>query len=790
MADYNKLQADRPVGKRITAAKARAIVEAVFTKIMPEQGFAVRDEQVALAEHILKTLVTRGTTAAEAAVGIGKSHAAIVPALVVKRGRINDSYGQGLYPETPYSKINGMPVAIATSSKALQKSLLTDYIPKLSKILMASGVITTPITAILYKGRDNYICRRRLKNIKSFINDQSERQKLEEVYDSDCYDLAELEATAKTKRQIAVSGRCFDTCPHYHDCPYNSFMTSSRIAEVDFLIINHNYAAIDSRRRAEGQQSLIPDYQAIFYDESHKYLSAARSTYGVELSEGTANDLLNQICDINFRRPTIEATTVRSAKRLADKSEKLFALLTEEVESQDSDNESGAIGIKVDVNMIRHLSSVRDYSQRLIMLLQAEALYIKANELLAWANQKYGANTKGIDLRSLLANFATDDNALALQINSIYRKICNLPEIERRVKKEQSNNRCELSFYSVERSSKILNNIWSQARKLIRSGTPLGEKSERLIRLIRQITQFQESVSELAKYDKNICWLESDKDGNRLCAIPKDLGKRLYEDQWSKRIPTVLMSGTLSAAGGFTHVRNSLGLNHLNDRFWSETTHLSPFDYRKNSLLYIPKHIPRPDLKSQLYINAVANEIEKLIIASHGHAAVLFTSYKVMDFVWEKLQRKLPFPLFRLGKNGIGEIEKFKKSNGGVIFASGSMWEGIDIPGDALSMLIIVKLPFAVPDPISEHEKTLYPNFQTYFNSVTFPEMLVKLKQGHGRLIRTENDTGCVAILDCRYCEQVLSALPSCRITSDIKAISEFMTLNKSINYFDPDFKI
>jgi ATP-dependent DNA helicase DinG len=125
-----------------------------------------------------------------------------------------------------------------------------------------------------------------------------------------------------------------------------------------------------------------------------------------------------------------------------------------------------------------------------------------------------------------------------------------------------------------------------------------------------------------------------------------------------------------------------------------------------------------------------------------------------------------------------------------VLFASGALWEGIDIPGDALSMLIIVKLPFAVPDPIGEYEQTLYESMADYKASVVVPEMLVKLKQGFGRLIRTETDSGCVAILDSRagsfgkYRNRVLDALPNCKVTGRIEDIEAFLHTVKSPDFF------
>ena len=147
--------------------------------------------------------------------------------------------------------------------------------------------------------------------------------------------------------------------------------------------------------------------------------------------------------------------------------------------------------------------------------------------------------------------------------------------------------------------------------------------------------------------------------------------------------------------------------------------------------------------------------------------------------------------LFRSGRRDTTALERFKESGNGVLFASGSLWEGIDIPGDALSMLIIVKLPFAVPDPIGDYERTLYPDMDEYKNQVLVPDMLVKLKQGFGRLIRMETDTGVCAILDSRarkgaaYHRPVLTALPTCQVTCDTEIITDFLKKIKPVNYWE-----
>jgi ATP-dependent DNA helicase DinG len=152
--------------------------------------------------------------------------------------------------------------------------------------------------------------------------------------------------------------------------------------------------------------------------------------------------------------------------------------------------------------------------------------------------------------------------------------------------------------------------------------------------------------------------------------------------------------------------------------------------------------------------------------------------------------RNLPYPLFNMGKRDTTALERFKASGNGVLFAAGSLWEGIDIPGDALSMLIIVKLPFAAPDPIGDYERSLYASMADYKTHALIPDMLIKLLQGFGRLIRTETDTGVCAILDCRaypgaaYCRPVLGVLPSCRVVSSIGEVERFYREKKPETYF------
>ena len=186
----------------------------------------------------------------------------------------------------------------------------------------------------------------------------------------------------------------------------------------------------------------------------------------------------------------------------------------------------------------------------------------------------------------------------------------------------------------------------------------------------------------------------------------------------------------------------------------------------------------------------MAEEITRLVDACHGHALVLFTSYRQMAEVRALTDGQWTYPTYQAWRNGGKIIQQFKQSGNGVLFAAGSCWEGIDFPGDMVSLLIIAKLPFPIPDPVSNYERRQYPNLRDYINAEIIPEMQKKLRQGFGRAIRTEQDSCVVAILDERagiggkYHDAALAALPTCPITEKIEDVQQFIREQKRPDYF------
>ena len=213
----------------------------------------------------------------------------------------------------------------------------------------------------------------------------------------------------------------------------------------------------------------------------------------------------------------------------------------------------------------------------------------------------------------------------------------------------------------------------------------------------------------------------------------------------------------------FRRFKEETGL--LTDSRVTESVSISPFDYQQNCLLYLPQFLPKQ--KAATYYDELAKEIAALLETAQGHALALFTSYAAMSAVKERLQGQgLAYPLFTMGRSAIHTMEQFKAHPGSVLLATGAAWEGFDFPGDCVSLLIIPRLPFAVPDALKEKERENHPTLRLFIRAVVVPEMQIKLKQGFGRAIRTETDTCVVAILDeraakgQRYRKDVLTALP------------------------------
>ena len=308
----------------------------------------------------------------------------------------------------------------------------------------------------------------------------------------------------------------------------------------------------------------------------------------------------------------------------------------------------------------------------------------------------------------------------------------------------------------------------------------------------RQLETLRGAVSLFSDPQSNMILYtaEDDDGGTMLCATVSNLTEQMRRILWRPEHAFVLASGTLAVGDDFHRFRSQAGL--LEGRRVTESVSLSPFDYRRNCLLYLPQ-LP-PSQSSEAYYDELADEIAKLIRAAWGHALVLFTSYAAMSAVKDRLrERELSFPLFTLGRNALHMTERFRQTPGAVLLATGAAWEGFDFPGDCVSLLVIPRLPFAYPDALKEKEREEYASLRQFIQNVAVPEMQIKLRQGFGRAIRTETDTCVIAILDerashgRRYYAAMRGALPDMRTTSSLRAVTKFLRELKPESYFEVD---
>ena len=311
----------------------------------------------------------------------------------------------------------------------------------------------------------------------------------------------------------------------------------------------------------------------------------------------------------------------------------------------------------------------------------------------------------------------------------------------------------------------------------------------------RNLQKLEQTMAALLRYDEDdniVCFAGGDDDGGtKLCATIYDLTGPMKKIIWSKPQGMILTSGTLAVGKDFSRFREETGLVH-NGRV-VESVSESPFDYKANTLLYLPEYPPiQFGNRVDLYYDSLAGEIARLIDAATGHGLVLFTSYAAMSAVKERLKAlELLYPLFTMdSSNPNHTVKQFKEQPGAVLLATGAAWEGMDFPGDCVSLLVIPKLPFAFPDELREKQKEHYDSLHDFIQAIIIPEMQIKLRQGFGRAIRTEMDTCVIAVLDDRagnhgrYRESMLEALPEMTVTSELADVTQFMLDKKPDRYF------
>ena len=647
--------------------RAHQEVEKIFRVLLPEQGLAVREEQIRLCHEMLDTLLGERIALCDAGVGIGKTYAYLVACVLMRKYSI-------LMERNSLPKQH--PVVVSTSSIALQKAILSEYVPFLSRVLVEQGIIQTPLRAVVRKGKEHFVCDNRLEQrieaIRYKQKNAVQREallSLRKHYDMDIVkDLSGFD-----RRLVCVPKFCPRECPGRQMCRYQRYLEESKKQDVFLQICNHNYLLADAFHRREEYKPLLADYRALVVDEAHKLPEAARQMFGKNLC---MDDIREIAYYLEREHQNVEARTLKTG---------MYSIFTIIRES----------------HMFSH---------------------------------------------GIKENF-------------------------------QLTGECEFCLWE---GIQMIERMMEQLK---------GVVPKWVLNRLQEAKEVLECF--LQKNSKYVLHLRMDKEKIPvLCAASREIPQLLREMLWDREqaLSAILTSGTLKAGKGFARTLQITGLEGRTDvqSYVAE----SPFAYEENCLLYLPKTLRKCKRGSREEVEMVAGQIHSLICSTYGHTLVLFTSYTLMGSVYQILRDGIPFPMVEVWRHSQEEILRFKTMENAVLFAAGSCWEGVDFPGDMVSSLIIVKLPFAVPDPISEAEKETYESLEDYIQAIIVPDMQKKLRQGFGRAIRTETDTCVVSILDFRavkggkYHEDVMCALPPCQMAEELREVQDFIRSRKGVEYY------
>lgn len=322
-----------------------------------------------------------------------------------------------------------------------------------------------------------------------------------------------------------------------------------------------------------------------------------------------------------------------------------------------------------------------------------------------------------------------------------------------------------------------VNQLYKRLDVLEQALDKLSSRSRTLESCWRRVGNLMTLLKDFCERENEeyIQWLEIRGSGFLLHQTPLDVSQVFQQRLSQYECECIYTSATLAVKDDFSHFAGQLGLDGVKSHAWP-----SPFDYRKQSLLYLPPDMPDPGQVN--YTSTVVNISLAVIEASKGHAFILFTSHKALQEAATLITNKLDYPVFVQGQLPRTELlERFRNTANAVLLGTNSFWEGVDVRGKALSCVIIDKLPFASPDdPVFQARAAkMQANGINPFLDYQMPQAIINLKQGVGRLIRDMDDYGVLTLCDPRlstkgYGKKFLDSLPPINITSDIADVRNF----------------
>lgn len=670
-------------------------------------SYEPRPSQAAMACAVAQAFNSGEPLLVEAGTGTGKSLAYLVPAALFAIAR-------------------GERVVISTNTINLQDQLFFKDIPTLQQIMTAddrpsAGDATAPpFTAALLKGRGNYLCLKRYHELRRTENLTPDEVRalikvqlwLPTTSTGDRAELPLLEGEHNTWNRMNVTpDSCTGPrCAHFREC---FFFKARRAAEAaHIVVVNHSLLIAD----LAAQTSVLPPYDHLIIDEAHNLEDVATDQLSFSIDQAALLTFLDDVFQ--------EGGAHIVSGLLAELPARLREGLADE----------------------RTIETVEQIAEHLRPALTR-------------------ARTAVYDCFNRLATFMTGE----VHDTQYDPRLRLTPTIRKRPVWQD----IAAAWSNLSDTLVVIGDGLGKLESLLRELDPdaIPDYDELLLR-VEHLRRFASDVRVRTGHiifgdETSITWLTHDRtrDTLTLTAAPLKVAEILQAQLFAQKQTVVLTSATLTVAGRFDFIAERIGLSNARELLLE-----SPFDYERQALVYIPDDIPEPNQRG--YQQAVEQALITLCTATGGRTLALFTANGALKQTYMAIQEALEEQEIAVLAQGIDGsrralLERFKESPRTVLLGTASFWEGVDVVGEALSVLVITKLPFSVPtDPVFAARSE---QFSDPFGDYAVPQSILRFKQGFGRLIRSAEDRGVVVCLDRRlltkkYGQQFLDSLPHTQV--------------------------